>query len=552
MDYARLMKWSRGMYEGDPSVAMMAGRHIPQPTPPQPIRPQIAPAKKLWGVEEGKTDNKGIFNIGEPTWREAAWSTGHPTDHGVGQSHGLSMGVGQRGPGRPQFPGGDSVLSPRASDHAGVGLKMVEYVLASSPTGKDLDARMANLQLRNGGVETSKDKKDKAPSPFDPTKKDVENGNAPQANGIVQNGLDDDKTFNRTPGSRQGSPSEEDINKNGMVTGVGVKEPELVGGGVVMGGPSAQVLGHLDHPGFEGVGGGAVGGGAVGGMGGPAGILDPSMSGAGGPFSSPAGPDYSNMATSMPMDSPTLLPGPQPQNFTDNQVQQKLETARGKFSEIRKSLSEKWNKLKTLSSPENFANLGKKTLTKMNRVIVNVVNKLKNIGQNVFMKRGKTPVDKTISTMAERLSVLDTQLDKTWNDLEAEVEGEADEGVSVDEEPEAPQEDLEEKKEKREAEKKESEAQKEQQRQQRDGERAKAKGRRDGDRDHNDGHYHRDGRDRSRPRRTTAGKSQGQRKNLFDDGMTKPRCSFIVSCTLLEGTKFPRRKHETRQEVSSE
>ncbi|XP_069999716.1 pumilio homolog 2 isoform X11 [Penaeus vannamei] len=388
MDYARLMKWSRGMYEGDPSVAMMAGRHIPQPTPPQPIRPQlqvpgpymeygrsparsqddeqvnyfcqrpnhdndfayqkgqrwalgddsvidvsrrveygqqIAPAKKLWGVEEGKTDNKGIFNIGEPTWREAAWSTGHPTDHGVGQSHGLSMGVGQRGPGRPQFPGGDSVLSPRASDHAGVGLKMVEYVLASSPTGKDLDARMANLQLRNGGVETSKDKKDKAPSPFDPTKKDVENGNAPQANGIVQNGLDDDKTFNvlqshsRTPGSRQGSPSEEDINKNGMVTGVGVKEPELVGGGVVMGGPSAQVLGHLDHPGFEGVGGGAVGGGAVGGMGGPAGILDPSMSGAGGPFSSPAGPDYSNMATSMPMDSPTLLPGPQPQNFTDNQ-----------------------------------------------------------------------------------------------------------------------------------------------------------------------------------------------------------------------------------------
>lgn len=105
-----------------------------------------------------------------------------------------------------------------------------------------------------------------------------------------------------------------------MVTGVGVKEPELVGGGVVMGGPGAQVLGHLDHPGFEGVGGGAVGGGAVGGMGGPAGILDPSMSGAGGPFSSPAGPDYSNMATSMPMDSPTLLPGPQPQNFTDNQV----------------------------------------------------------------------------------------------------------------------------------------------------------------------------------------------------------------------------------------
>ena len=58
-------------------------------------------------------------------------------------------GVGQRGPARPpHFSGGDSVLSPRASDHAGVGLKMVEYVLASSPTGKDLDTRMANLALR--------------------------------------------------------------------------------------------------------------------------------------------------------------------------------------------------------------------------------------------------------------------------------------------------------------------------------------------------------------------------------------------------------------------
>lgn len=106
-----------------------------------------------------------------------------------------------------------------------------------------------------------------------------------------------------------------------MGVGVGVKEPELVGGGVVMGGP-APVLSNLDHPGFEGVGGGAVGG-----MGGPAGMLDPSMGmgGAGGPFSSPAGADYNSMAASIPMDSPTPLlqaghGGPQPQNFTDTQV----------------------------------------------------------------------------------------------------------------------------------------------------------------------------------------------------------------------------------------
>ncbi|XP_076043016.1 uncharacterized protein LOC143026464 isoform X1 [Oratosquilla oratoria] len=306
------------------------------------MKTNIAPsAKKLWGVEEGKPDNKGIFNIGEQTWRDTAWSTGPAADHGVGQ-HALSMGVGQRGPGR-QFPGGDSVLSPRASEAAGVGVKMVEYLLASSPTGKDAlesaHQRIATLSLRNGASEVVKDKKDKAPSPFDPSKKDVENGNAPQANGI-QNGLDDDKAFNRiypqhdtievqtkhpcrTPGSRQGSPSEEDVNKNGVV--VSVKD-ELVGstvGGVVMG-QGGQVLGPLDHSSFDGVGGGmgsGVGGGGMGGVGNAAGILDPSMGGPGGPFSSPTGPDYNNMATSVPMESPTLLPGPQPQhNFTDTQV----------------------------------------------------------------------------------------------------------------------------------------------------------------------------------------------------------------------------------------
>ena len=40
-----------------------------------------------------------------------------------------------------------------------------------------------------------KDKKDKSQSPFDSSKKEVENGNLPQANGTVQNGLEDDKGF---------------------------------------------------------------------------------------------------------------------------------------------------------------------------------------------------------------------------------------------------------------------------------------------------------------------------------------------------------------------
>lgn len=33
--------------------------------------------------------------------------------------------------------GGGSILSPRGSDNGGLGVKMVEYVLGTSPTGKD-------------------------------------------------------------------------------------------------------------------------------------------------------------------------------------------------------------------------------------------------------------------------------------------------------------------------------------------------------------------------------------------------------------------------------
>lgn len=101
---------------------------------------------------------------------------------------------------------------------------------------------------------------------------------------------------------------------------VGVKETELVPGGVVVG-PGNQVLSTLDHTAFDGVNvtSGAMGGMGAG-MGNHAGILDPSTMGGNGPFSSPVGPDYSNMATSMPMDSPSILPGPQPQNFPDSQV----------------------------------------------------------------------------------------------------------------------------------------------------------------------------------------------------------------------------------------
>ncbi|XP_067014598.1 pumilio homolog 2 isoform X2 [Anabrus simplex] len=197
-------------------MAAAATSHLPQPhlLPPhlqhQHRNGQIAPsAKKLWGVEEQKDDTKGILNLNEhQMWRDPTWST---SDHAVSQP--ITMVPPRRS---GSFPGSEAgnILSPRSSETGGLGVKMVEYVLGTSPTSKDLEPRIRGLVLNPNDNE--KKDKDKAPSPFEASKKDVENGNSSQPNGIVQNGLgDDDKGFNRTPGSRQPSPAEEEVNKNG-------------------------------------------------------------------------------------------------------------------------------------------------------------------------------------------------------------------------------------------------------------------------------------------------------------------------------------------------
>lgn len=75
-----------------------------------------------------------------------------------------------------------NILSPRGSDTGGLGVKMVEYVLGSSPTNKDnmgLEPRLRNLHLDD------KDK-DKPQSP-----KEEVNGQ-PIQNGQVS---EDDKGF---------------------------------------------------------------------------------------------------------------------------------------------------------------------------------------------------------------------------------------------------------------------------------------------------------------------------------------------------------------------
>lgn len=64
-------------------------------------------------------------------------------DHAVSQP--ISMGPRRSG----SFPGSEvaNVLSPRSSETGGLGVKMVEYVLGTSPTNKDLESRMRGLVL---------------------------------------------------------------------------------------------------------------------------------------------------------------------------------------------------------------------------------------------------------------------------------------------------------------------------------------------------------------------------------------------------------------------
>lgn len=72
-------------------------------------------------------------------------------EHGVSQPLMVTRRSGS-------FPAGEtagSILSPRSSETGGgLGVKMVEYVLGTSPTSKDLEPRMKNLVLvRNERVQ---------------------------------------------------------------------------------------------------------------------------------------------------------------------------------------------------------------------------------------------------------------------------------------------------------------------------------------------------------------------------------------------------------------
>uniref|UniRef100_A0A8C9F9V7 PUM-HD domain-containing protein n=1 Tax=Pavo cristatus TaxID=9049 RepID=A0A8C9F9V7_PAVCR len=109
----------------------------------------------------------------------------------------------------------NAVLSPR-SESGGLGVSMVEYVLSSSPADK-LDSRFRKGAFGTRDAETDGpekgDQKGKA-SPFEEDKnRDLKQGDDEDVTKIngrgLPNGMDADcKDFNRTPGSRQASPTE--------------------------------------------------------------------------------------------------------------------------------------------------------------------------------------------------------------------------------------------------------------------------------------------------------------------------------------------------------
>lgn len=92
---------------------------------------------------------------------------------------------------------GGGILSPRGSDNGGLGVKMVEYVLGTSPTGKESMAHGLEPRMRALHLQDDKDKDKPAQSP----KEQECNGGQPGVV-VVQNGQvggssnqDDDKGF---------------------------------------------------------------------------------------------------------------------------------------------------------------------------------------------------------------------------------------------------------------------------------------------------------------------------------------------------------------------
>ncbi|XP_048209323.1 pumilio homolog 2 isoform X3 [Perognathus longimembris pacificus] len=169
---------------------------------------ELLPTKKFWEPDDSTKDGQKSIFLGDDEWRETAWGTSH---HSMSQPIMVQRRSGQGFHGNSEV---NAILSPR-SESGGLGVSMVEYVLSSSPADK-LDSRYRKGTFGNRDAETDGpekgDQKGKA-SPFEEDQnRDLKQGDDDDSkiNGRgLPNGMDADcKDFNRTPGSRQASPTE--------------------------------------------------------------------------------------------------------------------------------------------------------------------------------------------------------------------------------------------------------------------------------------------------------------------------------------------------------
>ncbi|XP_008979339.1 pumilio homolog 2 isoform X10 [Callithrix jacchus] len=168
---------------------------------------ELLPTKKFWEPDDSTKDGQKSIFLGDDEWRETAWGTSH---HSMSQPIMVQRRSGQGFHGNSEV---NAILSPR-SESGGLGVSMVEYVLSSSPADK-LDSRFRKGNFGTRDAETDGpekgDQKGKA-SPFeeDQNRDLKQDDDDSKINGRgLPNGMDADcKDFNRTPGSRQASPTE--------------------------------------------------------------------------------------------------------------------------------------------------------------------------------------------------------------------------------------------------------------------------------------------------------------------------------------------------------
>uniref|UniRef100_A0A8C5MDX6 Pumilio RNA binding family member 2 n=1 Tax=Leptobrachium leishanense TaxID=445787 RepID=A0A8C5MDX6_9ANUR len=214
----------------------------------------LLPAKKFWEPEESSKDGqKGMFLADE--WREATWGASH---------HSMSQPIMvQRRPGQ-SFHGNheaNSVLSPR-SESGGLGVSMVEYVLSSSPADKlDPRFRKGAYGARDCELDGSeKEQKGKASSFEEEKKRDMMSADGDDVSKLngrgLPNGIDTEcKDFNRTPGSRQASPTEitERIGQNSVAESLGQLQNPMSGKPLTdeFASPESQSMDGMEHVGLD-------------------------------------------------------------------------------------------------------------------------------------------------------------------------------------------------------------------------------------------------------------------------------------------------------------